>query len=408
MNSGEALAWLYGVQPIGIKLGLENTHRLLEALGVDTSSCTVWHVAGTNGKGSVCAFLESVLRAAGRRTGLFTSPHLIRFAERIRIWFEPVEMDRLSQGILRLRELVQGWEPHPTFFELTTGLALRIFLDEGIEDLVLETGMGGRLDATNAVRSDVAIVTSIGLDHQKWLGDTLGAIAGEKAGIFKTGVPAVVPANLPAEAMEVIRSHAAAQGSPLTVVEEPLPADWILGLRGAHQRWNAALAVAALRILRPDLDESVVRRGLAEASWPARFQIFRGADRTVVVDGAHNPAAAEVLAETWREEFGKQKPVLIFGTVGDKDARSMFVILRQLASRVIFTSVPTQRGRNGSELAADLGMGPGDEVIEDPASALDREKSGLVLVAGSLYLAGKALACLEEGEGNAAFEASLQ
>ncbi|RFC44957.1 MAG: dihydrofolate synthase / folylpolyglutamate synthase [Verrucomicrobia bacterium] len=408
MNSGEALAWLYGVQPIGIKLGLENTHRLLETLGVDTSSCTVWHVAGTNGKGSVCAFLESVLRTAGRRTGLFTSPHLVRFAERIRVGFEPVEMDRLSQGILRLRELVQGWEPHPTFFELTTGLALRIFLDEGIEDLVLETGMGGRLDATNAVRSDVAIVTSIGLDHQKWLGDTLGAIAGEKAGIFKPGVPAVVPANLPAEAMEVIRSHAAAQGSPLTVVEKPLPADWSLGLRGAHQRWNAALAVAALRILRPDLDESVVRRGLAEASWPARFQIFRGADRTVVVDGAHNPAAAEVLAETWREEFGKQKPVLIFGTVGDKDARSMFVILRQLASRVIFTSVPTQRGRNGSELAADLGMEPGDEVIEDPASALDREKSGLVLVAGSLYLAGKALACLEEGEGNAAFEASLQ
>jgi len=408
MNSGEALAWLYGVQPIGIKLGLENTHRLLETLGVDTSSCTVWHVAGTNGKGSVCAFLESVLRTAGRRTGLFTSPHLVRSAERIRVGFEPVEMDRLSQGILRLRELVQGWEPHPTFFELTTGLALRIFLDEGIEDLVLETGMGGRLDATNAVRSDVAIVTSIGLDHQKWLGDTLGAIAGEKAGIFKPGVPAVVPANLPAEAMEVIRSHAAAQGSPLTVVEKPLPADWSLGLRGAHQRWNAALAVAALRILRPDLDESVVRRGLAEASWPARFQIFRGADRTVVVDGAHNPAAAEVLAETWREEFGKQKPVLIFGTVGDKDARSMFVILRQLASRVIFTSVPTQRGRNGSELAADLGMEPGDEVIEDPASALDREKSGLVLVAGSLYLAGKALACLEEGEGNAAFEASLQ
>jgi dihydrofolate synthase/folylpolyglutamate synthase len=406
MKPSEALAWLYGVQPFGIKLGLEGTHRLLDALEVDTSKLTVWHVAGTNGKGSVCAFLESVLRVSGRRTGLFTSPHLVSFAERIRVDFQPVEPAQLDRGILTLKNLVQDWETHPTFFELTTALALRTFLDEGIEDLVLETGMGGRLDSTNAVNSDVAIITSIGLDHQKWLGDTLGAIAAEKAGIFKPGVPAVVPANLPPEAMEVIRQHAVAVGSPLTIVTEPLSRDWSLGLRGAHQRWNAALAVAALRILRPDLDESVVRRGLAEAQWPARFQIFAEAKRTIVVDGAHNPAASAVLVETWREEFGDRRPVLIFGTVGDKDAASMFSILRPLASRVIFTSVPTQRGRTGAELSAELGLKAGDEVIEDLGAALGQETSGLILVAGSLYLAGKALECL--GGAAAAFEPSLQ
>ncbi len=406
MKSSEALAWLYGVQPFGIKLGLEGTRRLLEALEVDTSGLKVWHVAGTNGKGSVCAFLESVLRVSGRRTGLFSSPHLVSFAERIRVDFQPVDPAQINRGILALKDLVQNWEAHPTFFELTTGLALRTFLDERIEDLVLETGMGGRLDSTNAVNSDVAIITSISLDHQKWLGDTLGEIAAEKAGIFKPGVPAVVPTNLPPEAMEVIQRQAVATGSPLTIVKEPLPRDWALGLRGAHQRWNAALAVTALRILRPDLDESVVRRGLEEAQWPARFQIFAEAERTIVVDGAHNPAAAAVLVETWREEFGDRRPVLIFGTVGDKDAASMFSVLRPLASRVIFTSVPTQRGRAGVELSAELGMEPGDAVIEDLAAALAQSTSGLVLVAGSLYLAGKALECL--GGAGAAFEPSLQ
>jgi len=405
MNYGEALAWLYGTQPFGIKLGLEGTRRLLDALAIDTSGVTVWHVAGTNGKGSVCAFLESVLRESGRRTGLFTSPHLVSFRERIRIGFEPVETQRLAEEIFRIRELIKDWDPHPTFFEVTTALALRVFLDAGIEDLILETGMGGRLDSTNAVPSNVSVITSIAMDHQKWLGDTLGAIAAEKAGIFKPDVPAVVPVTLPLEATDVIRQCADGTGSPLALVENPLPSDWGLGLRGPHQRWNAALAVEALRLVRPELEESVVRRGLAKTRWPARFQIFAQGARTIVVDGAHNPAAATVLAETWRQEFGGQRPVLIFGTVGDKDAAAMFPSLRALADQVIFTSVPTQRGRSGADLALELGLRPGDEVIEDLAEALAREASGPILVTGSLYLAGKALECLGAAE---AFEPSLQ
>jgi len=405
MKDSEALAWLYGTQLIGIKLGLEGTHRLLEVLEVDVSHWTVWHVAGTNGKGSVCACLESVLRTSGRRTGLFTSPHLISFRERIRLGFVPVEPEVVTDGIVRLRELVQGWDPHPTFFELTTALALRAFQDAGIDDLILETGMGGRLDATNAIPSDISIITSIGFDHQKWLGDTLGKIAAEKAGIFKPGVPAVIPGNLPLEAAEVIRSRAKEVGSPLTEVREPLGDDWPGGLRGPHQRWNAALAVTALRILRPGLEESGLRLGIAGARWPARFQVFEQKDRTLVVDGAHNPEAARTLVATWREEFGGRRPVLIFGTVGDKDAVAMFSCLRALAERVIFTSVPTERGRDGAELAAELGLAPGDCVIEDVGRALAAASSGWVLVAGSLYLAGKVLEELQPGE---SFEPSLQ
>ena len=405
MKDSEALAWLYGTQLIGIKLGLEGTHRLLDVLEVDPSSWTVWHVAGTNGKGSVCACLESVLRVSGRRTGLFTSPHLISFRERIRLGFVPVEQEVVTAGIVRLRELVHGWDPHPTFFELTTALALRVFQDAGIDDLILETGMGGRLDATNAIPSDISIITSIGFDHQKWLGNTLGEIASEKAGIFKPGVPAVIPGNLPLEAAEVIRSRANEIGSPLTEVRESLGDDWPGGLRGPHQRWNAALAVAALRILRPGLEESVLRQGIAEALWPARFQVFVQEDRTVVVDGAHNPEAARTLVATWREEFGDRRPVLIFGTVGDKDAVAMFACLRALAERVIFTSVPTERGRDAGELAAELGLAPGDCVIGDVGSALAAASSGWVLVAGSLYLAGKVLEELQPG---VSFEPSLQ
>lgn len=406
MKYSEALAWLYSVQPFGIKLGLEGTRRLFDALEVDTSSFTVWHVAGTNGKGSVCAFLESVLRRSGQRTGLFTSPHLISFAERIRVNAVPVDEELLGEGISRLKELTEGWDPHPTFFELTTALAMRVFQDAGIEDLVLETGMGGRLDSTNAVASNISVITSIGMDHQKWLGDTLEAIAAEKAGIFKPGVPAVVPANLVPEAMEVMRSRAAETGSPLTVVPAELSSDSRLGLRGVHQRWNGALAVEALKLLRPDLPESVVRQGLAETVWPGRFQVFADPGRTVVVDGAHNAAAVEVLCATWKEEFGQQRPVLVFGAVGDKDAATMLQGLRGVASRVIFTTVPTQRGRTGGELAAELGLRPGDEVIEDLETALRRPEGGLILVAGSLYLAGKALELLAPETGS--FEPSLQ
>ena len=187
MTYEESLAWLYSTQQIGIKLGLDNTHRLLELLEIDPGDRTIFHVAGTNGKGSTCAFLESVCREAGLKTGLFTSPHLVSFRERIRIDFEPAPAETLAQILTRIRDEIQTWDPHPSFFEITTALGMRTFLDGGAEAIILETGLGGRLDSTNAVASSVTGITSISLDHQQWLGDSIAKIAEEKAGIIKAG-----------------------------------------------------------------------------------------------------------------------------------------------------------------------------------------------------------------------------
>src|SRR5437899_2654973 len=187
----EALAWLYGLQRFGIKLGLENIRRLVAELHVDLRGTRVIHVAGTNGKGSVCAMIDSICRAQGHRTGLFTSPHLITFRERIRMNGEMISENAVANGLTTIRHLVADWDPHPTFFEVTTALALEYFSEVKIDVVILETGIGGRLDATNAVQSDVSVITPIDFDHEQWLGNTLPEIASEKAGIMKARVPVV-------------------------------------------------------------------------------------------------------------------------------------------------------------------------------------------------------------------------
>ncbi|MFM8364815.1 MAG: bifunctional folylpolyglutamate synthase/dihydrofolate synthase, partial [Verrucomicrobiota bacterium] len=191
MTLQEALDWLHGSQATGIKLGLENTHRLLAALDHPERKTKFLHVAGTNGKGSVCAMLDSVLRRAGFRTGLYTSPHLVDFRERVRVDGKMIPAEAVANGLSRLREAVRDWEHGPTFFELSTVLALDHFAREGCEIVVLETGMGGRLDSTNAVTPLVSTITPVDLDHREWLGDTIEKIAFEKAGIIKPGIPVV-------------------------------------------------------------------------------------------------------------------------------------------------------------------------------------------------------------------------
>jgi dihydrofolate synthase/folylpolyglutamate synthase len=228
----QALAWLYSLQRFGIKLGLENIRRLLDELGLGTArgsravfggspntSAKVIHVAGTNGKGSVCAMIDSICRAQGYRTGLFISPHLVTFRERIRVNGEMISEDAAADGLTMIRDLVADWDPHPTFFEVTTALALNHFGDAKIDIAILETGLGGRLDATNAVQSDVSVITPIALDHEEWLGNTLAEIAGEKAGIIKPRVPVVSAPQQP-QAEEVIRARAAECGSPVQLVNE--------------------------------------------------------------------------------------------------------------------------------------------------------------------------------------------
>ncbi|CAN5626131.1 folylpolyglutamate synthase/dihydrofolate synthase family protein [soil metagenome] len=406
----ETLGWLFGTQLFGIKLGLESIQRLLRALQVPGAEQRFIHVAGTNGKGSVCAMIDSICRTAGYRTGLFTSPHLVTYRERIQVNGEMIPEPVVAKGLTLIRELVRDWEPHPTFFEITTALALWHFKREACELVVLETGMGGRLDATNAVEPVVSVITPIDLDHQKWLGHTLAEIAVEKAGIIKPGVP-VVCAPQPAEAEAVIRAAfdatkerrppgrrsatGAAWRAPLLefVTDEY---GGRIGLCGSHQRQNAALAVAALRAAGVHVEQSVIDAGLGSVKWPARFQ--RWNDR-IAIDGAHNPAGARVAAATWQELFGEEKAVIVLGLMRDKDAAG---VVRELAPIAAIFILPQFRGERvlpPDELQQVIATTvPGIEALKADSAAdalrIAQEKRERVLVAGSLHLAGEALAVL--------------
>ncbi len=406
MNYSEALEWLYGCQKIGIKLGLQNTRKLLKALSIEHGNRFVFHIAGTNGKGSVCAYLESICRQAGLRTGMFTSPHLISFAERIRVQGKPLSETYLAKEITAMRSLVKGWDPHPTFFELNTAMGQKCFRDLDVEVVILETGLGGRLDSTNAIESDVAVITPIGLDHQQLLGDTIELIAAEKAGIIKPGNPIVTGQQTPG-AEAVLRTKAEELGSAYHRVQSPLPAETTLGLFGPHQFWNAALAVKAIEVSGLPIPEDAIRSGLAETQWPARFQELAGAQNPIIIDGAHNPPAAEVLVNAWRARFGEVKAALVFGAVKDKDVSGILQTLQPIIGQIIPTTTPTDRGLKAEELVEKVGLrgvAPEPDIAQALAAA---QATGLpVLVAGSIFLAGSALEAL--GWAEQRFEPSSQ
>ncbi len=416
----EALAWLYGLQRFGIKLGLENIRRLIADLHIDLRGSRVIHVAGTNGKGSVCAMIDSILRAHGYRSGLFTSPHLVTFRERIRVNGEMISEDAVASGLTALRDLIRDWDPHPTFFEITTALALKYFSEAKIEIAILETGLGGRLDATNVVQPNVSIITAIELDHQQWLGDTIEKIATEKAGIIKPKVP-VVSATQRADAEAVIRARATECEAPLEFVNDSYQKNPV-GLPGGHQKQNAALAIAALHAANLDINDSSIARGLASVDWPARFQHW---DDRIVIDGAHNPAATRVLAQTWRETFGDQRATLILAILADKDLRGICEALAPIADSVLLPRIRSERAASPKALAKILanirpfyraGPSPAGNRRGCPtifitstvgeALMLSREKPNPILITGSLHFAGEVLAHLR-GE-PAAFEECAQ
>lgn len=378
MNLPEALAWLYSTQQFGIKLGLDNTRALLATLGHPERSGRFLHVAGTNGKGSVCAMLDAVLRAGGFRTGLYTSPHLVDFRERIQVngeWIAGADAARL---LTTVRDATGDWPHAPTYFEIVTAIALRHFADAGCDYVVLETGMGGRLDATNVVTPLVSVLTPIGMDHTQWLGDTLEKIAAEKAGIIKPGVPAVSAPQRP-EAAAVLAAH-----GPVEFVANAIPADVTVRLLGSHQRENAALAVAALRAAEISVAEEAVRAGLRDVHWPGRFQC-RG---NLVLDGAHNAHGSAQLVRTWREVFGTERGPVIFGAMRDKGYADMLAALAPIATEFWFVPVDSQRAAAPEDLAATW-AGPA-RVYPSLAAALAdvRERT---LVTGSLFLVGEAL-----------------
>jgi dihydrofolate synthase/folylpolyglutamate synthase len=381
----ESLTWLNSTQFFGIKLGLENTRRLLGHLGNPERGLRILHVAGTNGKGSVCAMLDSVFRAAGLKSGLYTSPHLCDFRERVLVQGAMISKESAADLLTRLHDFCGDWAHSPTFFEISTALALAHFASEDCDVVILETGMGGTLDATNAVTPAASIITPIAMDHAEWLGDSISNIAGEKAGIIKPGIP-VVSAPQTDTAAEVLRARAAECGCPLTFVQKPCECE--IGLEGAHQKWNAALAVAAIHAAGFSPGDAAIAAGLKGVHWPARFQ--RIGDR-IILDGAHNPHAATALVEAWRGHFGSQKPTVIFGAMKDKDYREMLAVLSTIASSFLFVPVANPRSSDPADLilSARCPAQTCPSLTAAIASALADEAP--VLITGSLFLAGEAI-----------------
>jgi len=393
VNYPEALAWLYGTQERGIKLGLDRVRAFLGEIGWQGKGRYL-HVAGTNGKGSVCAMLDSICRAAGLRTGLFTSPHLVTFRERIRLAGEMAPKEEIADELTRMRGVCDAMQA--TFFEITTGLALTLFERHGVDLAVLETGLGGRLDSTNVVCPAVAVITSIGMDHMELLGGTLGEIAREKAGIIKRGVP-VVTGPLPEEAGGVVAAIAAERGATWIQVTEPV-GGYAVGLKGAHQRVNAAVALRAREAAGILVEPGVIAEGLRGVRWPGRFQ---DTGLGFVLDGAHNPDAARRLAETWREEYGAEPTEIILGVVAGKDARGICAELAPVARRFTIVPVRNPRGRPAAEVFEIAeGLRP-SRVCGSLEEAIGTTPGGgkPALITGSLFLIGEALVCLGLAEG---------
>ena len=391
-----AVEWLFATQQRGVKLGLENMRRLLATLDAPEKALKFIHVAGTNGKGSVCAMLDSLARSAGIRTGLFTSPHLVRFNERVQVDGIPIDDDSVAHFIQRIQERIDE-EHHPTFFEITTALAFDYFRARNVDLVILETGLGGRLDATNVITPLVSVMTSIDLDHQRWLGNTLAEIAAEKAGIIKTGIP-VVSVPQPAQVSVVIGQIAVERSAPLYYGNQPI-GDLFVGLPGAHQRINAAVACETLFRAGFLLTEKERRDGLANVFWPGRFQRV---DSRIVLDGAHNPAASQQLVETWEECVGEERPAIIFGGLREKDLRKMVSTLSKIATRFFIVPVQSRRAATPDEIQSLVPENVPSSTCSSVAQALQRAQQfdEMILVTGSLFLIGEAIAHLQPIRGN--------
>jgi len=404
MTYASAIQFLYELQWFGLKLGLENTRRLAALAGNPQDRLRFIHVAGTNGKGSTCAMLESIYRLAGRRVGLFTSPHLISFRERIQVNRTLIPEADVVRLVERVQALLQGFprDHSPTFFEVVTVLALSYFAEQQCDLVIWETGLGGRLDATNIVTPLASVITNIQFDHEQWLGNTLAKIAAEKAGIVKPGVP-VLTASEEAEALAVIRAAAGLAAAPLEVVTpeailRPPLADLALPLPGEHQRVNAALALATVRTLVSQLPvpEETMTRGLATVQWAGRLQqIEISPGHLTLLDGAHNPAGVHMLEAALSRHFPGRRPVIVFGVLRDKDWSAMCHRLSPLAEAVYLVPVASARSATPDELRLACQItASGVPVTACPSleAALEWTRDApFRLITGSLYLIGEAL-----------------
>ena len=419
-----SLERLFALENFGIKLGLQNMQTLCEALGHPERSFASLHVAGTNGKGSVTAFAHRALLLQGLRAARYASPHLVDLSERFVIGASPVDQRTLQQtadDVLACVDRLQSGGTltvTPTFFEVTTAMAFEMFRRAGVEAAVIEVGLGGRFDATNVITPAVAAITTIGMDHQQHLGSTIAAIAREKAGIIKKGVPVVI-GDLPQDAVDVVRAVAEKHGSEvihaganvgvtlddgrarLTLkTAEDRYGPLTLSLRGAHQVGNALVATRLLEIARRHgmaVSRDAIEQALTTTEWPARLELLTvDKGRRVLIDAAHNPDGAEALADYLRQQH-PEKPPLVISVMRDKDIGQILETLVPVVSSVIATRAPSPRAIPEAELArkiADvqirLGRRPAVSTIADPTAAVAAalEHASLVCVAGSIFLAG--------------------
>lgn len=396
---------LFALEQFGIKLGLDNIRAILAALGHPEQAWRSIHIAGTNGKGSVAAMVERGLRAAGLKTGRYTSPHLDVVEERVAINGEPIERQAFAAALDTVFAAVDSATAAgalaavPTFFEVSTAAAFAVFRQAGVDVAVVEVGLGGRFDATNVLAPDVTAITSIAFDHERHLGTTLSEIAFEKAGIAKPGTPLVI-GRLPAEAARRVAAVAADVGAPLidadgTASERVYP-PLELALRGRHQRANAAVAVAILETWSArvsPIPTGAIVTGLTDCYWPARLEWLRLASGAeLLIDAAHNPAGATALA-TYLQD-AKLAPVpIVFAAMEDKDLAGMVMPLLPFASRFVATTVPHARARTADGLAAALrGLAPELPIDAEanPEAAVTRALAGSqrAVAAGSIYLIG--------------------
>lgn len=412
-------------QATAAKFNLENITVLMERLGRPDRTYPIVHIAGTNGKGSTAAFLEAILRAAGFRTGLNTSPHLERINERIRINGEEISDQIFAETFTRVQEVIEELlasgrlRAHPTYFECVTALAFEVFARERVEFAVVEVGLGGRLDATNIVRPQVSVITRIDFDHENYLGHSLAEIAREKAGIVKAGVPVATAPQLP-EVREVLRGKARELDATIVDTGEDFDVEREIGeagcaralararatgeavrlapgLPGRFQLENALNAVATARLLQTRgyrITNQNIEQGIRGAGWPGRLERLQ-ARPDVYLDGAHNPGAARELAQFLEENFAWRRVYLIFGAMRDKSVDEVTGILFPLASEVIFTQPGTPRAVSANQLADLAGHHAARyTVIRDAEEALESalakaRSDDAVFVTGSLYLVGQ-------------------
>ena len=433
MNYQESLKYLFSLgrelaaptQAAAAKFDLENISTLAEALGHPERKYRSVHIAGTNGKGSTAAFTESILRTAGIRTGLYTSPHLERINERIRVNGDEISDEAFAQTFTKIRTLIENLlaqgklRAHPTFFEVVTALAFEHFANAGVEIGVFEVGLGGRLDATNILRPDVSVITRVDFDHENFLGHSLEEIAGEKAGIIKAGVPVVV-AEQRAEAREVILRRAGEMGAAVVeakmelrvvnvdFVDECIRAEAVERenatryfvapkLRGNFQLDNAINAIATARMLDKRgvaVSKEAIEKGIAEAVWPGRIEKLQTRP-DVYLDGAHNPSAARALASFVKQNCAGRRVTMLFAAMRDKAVDEIAGTLFPHASEVIFTQPRISRAISAAQLAEMAGeYAPRFRVVENAEEALEAALSSAgpddaVFVTGSLYLVGE-------------------